>query len=154
MTDWIRESNLIEDVDDPAEDARCLRAWKWFVTQELNIFSLLAIHRRIMRVSLRERKLLSQLGKFRTLDVRVGDRVCPSWFTVEDRMQDWFKEFGNAATPELIMVAHIAFEKVHPFVDGNGRTGRMVMNWQRQKAGLPLLCIKAAERWDYYRWFE
>ena len=50
--------------------------------------------------------------------------------------------------------SHIAYERIHPFIDGNGRTGRMFMNWQRLKAGLPILVIKEKEKQEYYKWFN
>jgi len=49
---------------------------------------------------------------------------------------------------------HIHFEKIHPFVDGNGRMGRILMNWQRVKVGLQPLIIWASERQAYYAWFK
>ncbi len=51
---------------------------------------------------------------------------------------------------------HILYEKIHPFMDGNGRTGRMFMNWTRVKRlGLPLLVIhEGEEQMKYYKWFE
>jgi len=52
-----------------------------------------------------------------------------------------------------IQLDHITFEKIHPFIDGNGRIGRIFMNWQRKKAGLPILVIKEAEKQKYYDWF-
>ena len=49
---------------------------------------------------------------------------------------------------------HVKFESIHPFVDGNGRTGRLLMNWIRIKIGLPILVIKESEKFEYYKWFE
>ena len=45
---------------------------------------------------------------------------------------------------------HIDFVKIHPFVDGNGRTARLLMNLDLMKAGLQPVVIKAADRLDYY----
>ncbi len=50
---------------------------------------------------------------------------------------------------------HVEYERIHPFVDGNGRTGRMFMNWWRMKNGLPVLVIhEGEEQMDYYQWFK
>ncbi len=152
--DWIRESNLIEGVDDDKEDGRSFRAWNWFLKQDLNVFSLLELHRKVMRNHFTKSRLLAYLGKYRTVNVHVGPRVCPQWHEIPKLMRGWFADFTEPKTPEHIMFAHIEFEKTHPFIDGNGRVGRMVMNYQRVKIGLPPLCIKAVARQDYYRWFE
>lgn len=58
-----------------------------------------------------------------------------------------------ATTDESILAAvletHIQFEKIHPFSDGNGRTGRMVMNYALLANDLPPLIIKKSERNTY-----
>ncbi len=49
---------------------------------------------------------------------------------------------------------HVMYERIHPFLDGNGRTGRIFMNWTRVKrCKLPVLVIKEEERQEYYKWF-
>ena len=59
----------------------------------------------------------------------------------------------NAGTDKevikAILEAHIVFEKIHPFSDGNGRTGRMVMNYSLIENGLPPLIIKKEDRGLY-----
>lgn len=58
-----------------------------------------------------------------------------------------------ASTDEEILAAvletHIQFEKIHPFSDGNGRTGRMVMNYSLLANDLPPLIIKKSEKNEY-----
>lgn len=147
--EWIRESNLIEGVDDPIEDARSLRAWNWFIEQPLDESSVLKLHRRIMRI-----KLGKEAGRFRTCNVQVGGRICPRWEDVQLLVGDWLDKWQDARDWHLIQSAHVAFEKIHPFVDGNGRTGRMIMNWQRVKAGIEPLMIRNELRGEYYNWFR
>lgn len=59
-----------------------------------------------------------------------------------------------ASTEEEMVQDHIAFENIHPFIDGNGRMGRILLNWQRVKADLPILIIRESERQEYYSWFR
>ena len=146
---WIRESNLIEGVDDPAEDAQCLVAWTTFLKKPLDLHTIKWLHRKVMK-HLRP----DIAGKWRCCNVRVGFHIAPDFRQVPRLMLEWGLQHGGAATEDAIKAAHVAFETVHPFEDGNGRTGRMIMNWQRVKAGLEPLCIKASERQDYYRWFH
>jgi Fic family protein len=49
--------------------------------------------------------------------------------------------------------AHIEFEYIHPFVDGNGRVGRMVYNAHRLLLGQPIHIIEESEKNEYYKWF-
>ena len=143
---------MIEGVNEPEEDERSLRAWKWFARRPVNLDNVLLLHKKIMH-----KKLGKEAGHLRIWNVRVGDRVCPHYENVPKLINNWIRLHNNTepftATEESIKLAHIEFEKIHPFIDGNGRTGRMIMNNQRIKAGLLPLCIKAVERWDYYRWF-
>jgi Fic family protein len=149
MADWIRESNLIEEVDDPAEDTRCHQAWEWLQRQPWNIDTVLLLHKRIMR------KLNPRIaGKIRTCDVYVGNYRAPSWTLASGLLTEWVRATENSANEAQIKHDHVQFESIHPFEDGNGRTGRMLMNWQRVRAGLEPLVILARERWDYYDWFK
>ena len=150
MSDWIRESNLIEGIDDPKEDARCLVVWKLLRRKRWSLTSVLWIHSRIMFVL--NRRIA---GKWRECNVRVGNHIPTHWHNVPGQMSAWVwnETFAHEKGWEEIKKAHVRFETIHPFEDGNGRTGRMLMNWQRVKAGLEPLCIKASERVEYYKWF-
>lgn len=150
VKDWIRESNLIEGVDSSVEDARSQRAWNWLLKQDLLLGeTILELHRRIMRYH-----LWKEAGRWRTCGVMVGGRVCPPWREVPSLHMMWLATWFAANTEERIKQAHIIWEKIHPFVDGNGRTGRMIMNFQRVKAGLEPLLIRFEERKAYYAWFS
>jgi Fic family protein len=97
-------------------------------------------------------------GNIRNVDVFVGS------FSVAKKMPDchllraMLDELCKypPETEDEIRAWHVAFEKVHPFEDGNGRVGRILMNAQRVNANLPLLIIPAegAELNEYYGWFD
>lgn len=62
----------------------------------------------------------------------------------------WYKKYKNKLHP-LVLAAlfHQKFEKIHPFSDGNGRTGRMLLNYILMKENYPPLIIRKSRREDY-----
>ncbi|MFJ7370012.1 Fic family protein [Lysinibacillus sp. NPDC098008] len=75
-------------------------------------------------------------------------------------MQQWVDNLNFrldvAATEDekivSIVEAHIAFERIHPFADGNGRTGRMVLNYSLLQHGFAPLIINSKEKATYLRY--
>lgn len=74
-------------------------------------------------------------------------------FHVEEELcslvERYQKEMGTNSI-ENIAKFHADFEKIHPFSDGNGRTGRLIMNFELMKAGYPICIIQNEERLEYY----
>ena len=55
---------------------------------------------------------------------------------------------------ERVARFHLEFEGIHPFIDGNGRTGRLLMNLELIKCGYPPINVKFADRKRYYDAFD
>ncbi len=55
---------------------------------------------------------------------------------------------------ESVALFHLLFEGIHPFIDGNGRTGRLLLNFELSSAGYPAINIKFADRKRYYDCFS
>lgn len=79
---------------------------------------------------------------------------------IYENIREWCKDMNRKRSNSVVdnellsKTLHIVFEKIHPWMDGNGRTGRIFMNWHRIKIlGLPLKTIKYEDRFDYYKWF-
>lgn len=92
-------------------------------------------------------------GIMRRYHVRVGDYVAPDWQDIEGLMKELIEFLGKARMNpvEFAARAHYRFEKIHPFGDGNGRIGRLLMNHILWWSGYPILIIEYKKRRSYYR---
>lgn len=93
-------------------------------------------------------------GKFRDYLVRVGPYLAPDWQEVKKMMNeliDFIKNNKKMNPVELSARAHYKFEKIHPFGDGNGRIGRLLMNHILWHSDYPMLIIEYKKRKSYYR---
>lgn len=119
---------------------------------------VLKVHKILM---LNQRGLTpDQKGYFRKIPVWIGGREGLGWRSIQRAMENWIGDVETSLNipgkdGKHIKIDHIEYEKIHPFVDGNGRTGRMFYNWQRLKCGLPLHIIhEGEEQMEYYQWFK
>jgi len=145
----IHESNLIEGIDDPKEDKQSMVAWKWLKRQKkIGHYEILKVQKMI---TINQTNLFSnERGYYRDLakvNVTVGGHVPPNYNLVPCLMDNWVLDFQDSVEP---MEMHIRFEKIHPFVDGNGRTGRMLLWYHENKLGITPTLIKSEERYEYY----
>ena len=99
-------------------------------------------------------------GTFRRVNVRIAgastNPVQPYLIApkIEELLNDYSYWAKNMHIVECVATFHLHFESIHPFIDGNGRTGRLLMNLQLIKAGFPAINIKFADRRKYYDAFD
>ncbi|MCX6804212.1 MAG: Fic family protein [Candidatus Diapherotrites archaeon] len=98
--------------------------------------------------------LEGQDGRLRTVNVKVGQHIAPPFFVVQRKLKTLIKWFNlNMNKHHPIVVAayfHSEFESLHPFAEGNGRTGRLLMNFMLTRHGYPPITIFLKHRFDYY----
>lgn len=97
-------------------------------------------------------------GRFRKQGeyVRVGSHIAPSPEHLEGLVDKFLREFSSDIfTFPIAKIAkfHLDFETVHPFNDGNGRIGRVLVNFQLQALGLPPIVIHDRNKKQYFKAF-
>jgi len=95
-------------------------------------------------------------GAFREHDIQPfpGGMTPPTWPLIGASVDDWLERANGLVArspsfPEEMAELHASFERIHPFLDGNGRTGRLVLNLVLVRLGYPPAIIYKRQRSQY-----
>jgi Fic family protein len=95
-------------------------------------------------------------GRIRNRSVKItgNDLIPPSPVELQPLLEDLFQWYGEKKKTlhpvELAMLVHYKFVTIHPFMDGNGRISRLIMNFILKKNEYPMYNILNQERYSYY----
>jgi len=122
--------------------------------QELNLDTLLLLHKMLIS-NIRD----DIAGRFRSENewVRVGNYIAPNPLEVEALLKEMFVEYHSKNHDNIvrrIAKLHLTFEHIHPFVDGNGRIGRVLNNYALLREHYVPINIKFINRKEYYEAFQ
>lgn len=88
--------------------------------------------------------------------VRVGTHIAPAPEHINQLLKQQLLEYSSNYDlyfVDNVAKFHLDFEIIHPFLDGNGRIGRVIMNYQLFRLGFPGIMVRDKEKKDYYRAF-
>lgn len=95
-------------------------------------------------------------GNYRNQQVMIAGakHMPPEPFLIKEQMETFIKWYNSEAQKlhpiERAAMIHIIFVGIHPFIDGNGRTSRLLLNLELMKSGYPPIVIRAKNRVSYY----
>lgn len=95
-------------------------------------------------------------GNYRDQQVMISgaQHLPPEPFLLKEKMNEFIEWYSTKAQElhpvERAAMVHIIFVGIHPFVDGNGRTSRLLLNLELMNNGYPPIVIKNANRLEYY----
>jgi len=98
-------------------------------------------------------------GKYRKVPVKIlgTSAITAEPYLIKPSMENlinWYKNEEEMSFVEKISLFHLKFESIHPFLDGNGRSGRLILNFELMKNNYVPINIKYKDRRRYYDAFK
>jgi len=99
-------------------------------------------------------------GVYRRIPVKIvgAFHEPPQPYLIEPKMYELMQKHAERKKSmhllECLALFHLEFEGIHPFIDGNGRTGRLILNLELMQNGYPPINIKFSDRKRYYEAFD
>lgn len=147
------ENTRIDDIMETVNHFRCIDFVIDHATDKITEAHIKELHRMLKSNTSDSRKSWFAVGDYKRLANEVGGEQTVLPEDVHKRMKELLVEYNQQKSIELeqILDFHVQFERIHPFQDGNGRVGRLLLLWQCLQAGIVPFIITDELRLFYYR---
>ena len=143
----------LNDIIETANHFRCIDLVIDSANYKLNESFIKQLHALLKNGTNDSRKPWFKIGDYKLLDNEVGGMETTSAKEVPAAMKSLLNEYNKKkeVTLEDIIVFHVKFERIHPFQDGNGRVGRLIILKECLKNNIVPPLIKDEYKQFYYR---
>lgn len=147
-----QEAVNVNDIVETVNHFRCIDLIIEHATDELSIDFIKELHKVLKTGTSDSRKDWFAVGDYKRLPNEVGgEETCPPE-QVAERMEEMLANYQNSKRQfEDILDLHVRFERIHPFQDGNGRVGRLIMFKECLCSGIVPFIITDELKMFYYR---
>jgi Fic family protein len=147
-----QEAVNVNDIVETVNHFRCIDLVIEHATDELSIDFIKELHKVLKTGTSDSRKDWFAVGDYKRLPNEVGgEETCPPE-QVAERMEEMLADYLNSKRQfEDILNLHVRFERIHPFQDGNGRVGRLIMFKECLCSGIVPFIITDELKMFYYR---
>ena len=147
-----KEAVNVNDIVETVNHFRCIDLVIEHATDELSIDFIKELHKVLKTGTSDSRKNWFAVGDYKRLPNEVGgEETCPPE-QVAERMEEMLADYLNSKRQfEDILDLHVRFERIHPFQDGNGRVGRLIMFKECLCSGIVPFIITDELKMFYYR---
>lgn len=147
------ESTRIDDIMETVNHFRCIDYIIDHATDRLTEAHIKQLHFILKTNTSDSQKPWFAVGDYKRLANEVGGEETVQPKDVHKRIKELISNYNAITQIELddILNFHVQFERIHPFQDGNGRVGRLVMFWQCLQSGIVPFIITEELRLFYYR---
>ena len=147
------ENTRIDDILETVNHFRCIDYIIDHATDRLSETHIKQLHSILKANTSDSQKSWFAVGDYKRLAKEVGGEETVQPQDVHKHLKALLTEYNSIKKPKFedILNFHVQFERIHPFQDGNGRVGRLVMFWQCLQSGIVPFIIDEDLRLFYYR---
>lgn len=147
------ENTRIDDILETVNHFRCIDYIIVHATEKITEPHVKQLHSILKNNTSDSQKSRFAVGDYKRLANEVGGEETVQPHDVHKRMKTLLAEYNanKHVTFDDILDFHVQFERIHPFQDGNGRVGRLLIFWQCLQSGIVPFIITEELRMFYYR---